>query len=64
MPPHTARGAHASQAAGAKGWTTSGSHSYHGAIVKVEGGTCLATGLPTCKAVVPWWPRPGRLAQR
>lgn len=32
---------------------------YHGAIVKVEGGTCLATGLPTCKAIIPWWPRPG-----
>ena len=32
---------------------------YHGAIVKVESGRCPNTGLPTCKAVVPWWPRPG-----
>ena len=32
---------------------------YHGAIVKVESGRCPNTGLPTCKAVIPWWPRPG-----
>ena len=31
---------------------------YHGAIVKVEKGLCPATGLPTCRAVVPWWPLP------
>ena len=32
---------------------------YHGAIVKVESGRCPLTGLPTCKAVVPFWPQPG-----
>ena len=31
---------------------------YHGAIVKVERGKCPATGLPTCRAIVPWWPQP------
>ena len=31
---------------------------YHGAIVKVESGQCPTTGLPTCRAIVPWWPQP------